>query len=569
MRVVFDIEADDLLENVSQIWCVVIRDVDTNEYKVYRPNEMKKAIAHLKKATVLIGHNIIGYDIPVFKKLFNFEPTAELFDTLVASRTIWPNIAERDFIMRKRLLKMGKDYPANLIGSHSLKAWGYRLGEFKGEWTDWSQFSEPMLEYCVQDTVVTKLLFERIMAKGFSDEAIRLEHRIHTALLEQQERGFPFDIPAATALFGTIAERKNALHETLVSTFEPTTVEMKTKTKIIPFNPASRTQIADRLMKKGWEPEIFTPSGEPKIDDIVLEGIDIPEVQMIRDYLMLNKRIGQVGSGKQAWLKLEKDGKIHGSVNHMGAVTSRCTHTKPNMAQVPSGTAEYGHECRALFYAPEGYTLVGADASGLELRCLGHFMYRYDGGAYANTVVNGDIHTVNQKAAGLPTRDKAKTFIYGYLYGAGDEKIGKLIGKGEKEGRKIKNAFLKQTPALAKLREDVLLAANTKKSLKGLDGRIIPVRHAHASLNTLLQSAGAIICKLWYCLIADEIKKQGLDAGIVAFIHDELQTIVRNDQVEAYGKITKDAMKQVEKHFNFRCALDSEWKAGKNWSETH
>lgn len=411
IRLVFDIEADELLDKATTVWCVVTRDIDTGEVSVFRPHEIQKAVNLLSKANLLIGHNIIGYDIPLLKKLYNFNPKAGLIDTLVCSRLIWPNMAERDFLMRRKLLKMGKDFPAALIGSHSLKAWGYRLGEFKGEWSDWTQFSEDMLTYCVQDTKVTNDLANLINGKEFSNEAVALEHRIHTALLEQQDRGFPFDIPAATALFGVIAERKNALHEILVSTFEPTTVQMKTKVKIIPFNPGSRTQIADRLIKKGWVPEVFTPSGEPKIDDIVLEGIDIPEVQMIRDYLMLNKRIGQVATGKQAWLKLEKNGKIHGVVNHMGAVTSRCTHNNPNMAQVPSSTAEYGHDCRALFYAPEGYTLVGADASGLELRCLAHYMSRYDGGAYAEMVVNDDIHTVNQKAAGLPTRDKAKTFI--------------------------------------------------------------------------------------------------------------------------------------------------------------
>ena len=568
MKLIFDIEADHLLEQVSQVWCIVARDVDTDEVHTFDPDSIKEGLSFLQQADTLIGHNIISYDLAVLKKLYDFDYDGQLLDTLVYSRTIWPNLKELDY----KLYQKGK-FDSKLIGSHSLKAWGIRLGELKGAFNtgteSFAEFSQEMLDYCVQDTEVTKALYNKIESKSFSQEALDLEQKLHTLLFEQETRGFPFNVAEAEALFTKLQSRKMTIEQELQDTFEPTLVELKTKTKVIPFNPASRQQIADRLMKRGWQPDVFTDSGEPKVDETVLAGIDMPEAKLLNEYLLLNKRIGQLGTGKQAWLKLQKDGKIHGRVNHMGAVTSRCTHNNPNVAQVPSVGAEYGKECRSLFHAPDGYSLLGADASGLELRCLAHYMASYDDGAYSKVVLEGDVHTTNQEAAGLPTRNNAKTFIYGFLYGAGDEKIGKIIGKGSGEGRKIKKKFLSKLPALKYLKDAVSDAAEKRGWIKGLDGRVIPIRHSHAALNTLLQSCGAIICKAWYVKIADAIKEAGLDAQIVAFVHDEVQLVVKKGQEDATGKCIQLCMEEVERHFKFRCKLDSEYKFGRSWADTH
>ena len=569
MKLIFDIEADHLLEQVSKVWCIVARDVDTDEVHTFDPNNIEQGLSFIKQADMLIGHNIIDYDMRVLKKLHGFEYEGQLLDTLVYSRTIWPHLKELDFTNYQK----GK-FDSKLIGSHSLKAWGVRLGELKGAFNtgteSFANFSQEMLDYCVQDTAVNKVLYEKIISKNFSQEALDLEQKLHTLLVEQEERGFPFDVEKAEGLFAQLQARKLGIEQQLQDTFEPTIVELKTKTKTIPFNPASRQQIADRLMKRGWKPTIFNEnSGEPKVDETVLAGIDMPEAEMLVEYLMLNKRIGQLGTGKQAWLKLQKKGKIHGRVNHMGAVTSRCTHNNPNTGQIPSVGAPYGKECRELFTSPEGYSLLGADASGLELRCLAHYMASYDGGAYVDVVLDGDVHTTNQEAAGLPTRSNAKTFIYGFLYGAGDEKIGKIIGKGATEGKRIKNKFLKKLPALKMLKDAVSRAAKDRGWIKGLDGRIIPIRHSHAALNTLLQSCGAIICKTWYVKIADALKEAGLDAQIVAFVHDEVQVVVKKGQEDEAGKCIQLCMEEVEQHFQFRCKLDSEYQFGNNWADTH
>ena len=568
MKYIWDIEADNLLDEVTQVWCHVFRDVDTDKVHTFDPTQTQEALDFMDKAKTLIGHNITDYDLRVIKKLHGYTYKGEVIDTLVYSRTVWPDVKEIDFKLNR-----GSNFPQNLIGSHSLKAWGIRLGELKGDFNSGSEsfaaYTPEMLDYCIQDTAVTNKLYRKIMEKNFSQLALDLEAEIHTLLLQQQEHGFDFNVQEAQALYSRLAQRRSDIEDELVSTFEPTIIELKTKTKTIPFNPASRMQIADRLMKRGWKPKAFTDSGEPKVDETVLSGIDMPEARLLQEYLLLNKRIGQLATGKQAWLKMEKGGKIHGRVNHMGAVTSRCTHSNPNTAQIPSVGAPYGKECRELFISPSGYSLLGADASGLELRCLAHYMAAYDDGSYADVVLNGDIHTANQKAAGLESRNQAKTFIYGFLYGSGDEKTGKIIGKGAKEGKAIKQKFLKKLPALKYLKDAVSKAADERGWVKGLDGRIIPIRHSHAALNTLLQSAGAIICKTWYVFISRAIKKAKLDAQIVAFIHDEVQVVVKKGQEDETGRVILECMRDVERHFNFRCRLDSEYKYGSNWADTH
>jgi len=568
---IFDLETDGLLDDVTKVHCMVTHDTETGEVKTYDPDHIEDGIEALRDAQQIGGHNVMSYDLPVLEKLYFFGYYGQVFDTLVASRLIWPNMKEKDMLKRT--------VDNKLIGSHSLKAWGQRLKFHKGDYGEqdeaWDAYTQQMLDYCVQDVALNVRLYELILSKKYPEEPMRLEHEMNRLLNRQQRAGFPFDVPKAQKLYTLLSTRKLEIETKLVETLEPTIIVLKTKTKTIPFNPASRQQIADRLQKLGWKPEEFTPSGEPKVDEKILAGIDLPEAALLTEFLMLNKRLGQLGNGKQAWLKLEKAGRIHGRVNHMGAVTSRCTHSDPNVAQVPSAGAAFGKECRELFHAPSGYSLLGADASGLELRCLAHYMNRFDGGKYGKEILEGDIHTANQEAAGLATRPQAKTFIYGFLYGAGNEKIGQIIGKGAKEGGQIKKRFLAKTPALKKLTE----ALNNKldnqrgeKFINGLDGRLIPIRHPHAALNTLLQSAGAIICKKWYATVENMIRAKGYtneEVTIVAFVHDEVQILVKKGLEDKIGEITKAAIKETERAFNFKCPLDSEFQVGSSWAETH
>jgi DNA polymerase I len=586
---VFDIETDNLYDKVTVTHCAVTIDAETGAVKAYRPDDIPALLQDLAAADKLIGHNIMAYDIPVLHKLYGFEYTGELFDTLIMSRLIWSNVKDEDFAAYKAGRLQSK-----LIGRYSLEAWGARLGVHKGDYgkqlNAWETFSEEMLVYCIQDVKLTKELYDKILETNYSTEAMEMEHQIHAICLQQTKHGFPIDVEAATLLSAELSDEKLKIEKQLVQRFGGWwesdglfTPKMTrggyiagsplTKISWTDFNPSSREHISKKLIELGWKPSVFTETGQPKVDETTLTNCDFVEAEWIKRYLLVQKRLGQIADGKQAWLRLERDGLVHGEVVTMGAVTSRCTHQNPNMAQVPKVGTVYGTECRALFYAPAGYKLMGCDVSGLELRMLAHFMAAYDGGAYGKILLEGDIHSANQEAAGLPTRNSAKTFIYGFLYGAGDEKIGKIIGKGAQAGKHLKAQFLKKTPALAKLRKAVEHAATTRGFLKGLDGRRMHCRSAHSSLNTLLQGGGALVCKRWVITFHQLLKERGFVDGVdykqVAFIHDEVQVLVKESHAETIGQICIEAIKQAGEHYNLRIALDGEFKVGANWAETH
>jgi len=323
----------------------------------------------------------------------------------------------------------------------------------------------------------------------------------------------------------------------------------------------------------GIELPVESDGVKPKIDEQTLTSIDHPIAKDLLDYLMVTKRLGQLSEGQNAWLKLQKNGILHGKVNTNGAVTGRCTHSSPNLAQVPSSRLEYGEKCRELFTVRNGYKLVGCDASGLELSMLAHYMAFYDGGQYAKIVTEGDVHTVNQQAAGLETRDQAKTMIYALLYGAGDQKMGQIIGGGAAEGQKLKRKFFSSLPALARLQADVQRKVKHGGELIGLDGRILPIRSSHAALNMLLQSAGAVVMKValiqLFHLLNGLRWQHGREYAFVANIHDEFQAEVTPDKAETFGKLAVESIQHAGKQLKLNVRLDGEFKIGNNWAETH
>ena len=591
-----DIETDGLLDTLTKVHCLVLQDVDTKEVFSYGPNEIQEGLDRMRTAEKLIFHNGIKFDFPALEKVYpDFHVDRErVVDTLVCTRLIWTNLSDTD----SPRINAGSLEPRQR-GSHALAAWGKRLGVLKGDFgqsTDWSEWTPQMQEYCEQDVAVTLKLWAVISAKEYSATALGLEHKVAWITAEQERHGFLFDVAKAEKLLRHLQVERAKIETDLQTIFDPwySAVEVKTPKRTINykstarasvtegcpytvvklnvFNPNSRMHIADRLTKKyGWQPSDFTPDGRPKVDETVLSELPYPEAQKIATSLMIQKRIGQLGEGKNAWLALvEEDNRIHGSVNTNGAVTGRMTHNYPNVAQTPSVGKPYGKECRELFMVPEGKKLVGVDVSGLELRMLGHFLATHDNGAYGHEVVNGDIHTVNQKAAGLPTRNSAKTFIYGFLYGAGAQKIGSIVGKGPKEGQKLKNKFLDQTPALAKLIATVTRAAK-RGFLRGLDGRILHCRSAHSSLNLLLQSAGALVCKQWAVEMDEALRSNNLKhkCQVVANIHDEHQYECDEDVAELVGQLSIQSIKKAGLHFNLKVELDGEAKIGNNWYETH
>lgn len=620
---VFDLESDGLLDTITRIHCMVLIDVETEEVHRFSPNNIRSGLEMIEQADKLIAHNGINFDYPAVRKLFPELKLPPIIDTIVLARLMFAELKVID--KEARLRKKDYPLPPKLTGSHSLKAWGYRLGELKGDFgetTDWSAYTPEMLEYCVQDCWVTLKLYRYLMEQDFAPEAIRLEHEFATIISRQMIRGWKFDEEAASRLYAELVGKRAEIKEQMSQVFGGWWEDMKTpewyeaiagnyflkaptktalekkirseildatlrkaaiasitmgpmKRKHTPFNPSSRQHIYRVFKEKyNWKPQVFTDNGEPKVDDEVLAKLPYEEAKILAEYFMLDKRIGQIAEGTQGWLRLvTKEGRIHGSVNTNGAVTGRCTHSHPNVAQTPAKGVPYGKECRALWVASPGMVIVGADASGLELRCLAHYMGYWDKGAYAKVLLEGDIHAENQRAAGLPTRDNAKTFIYGFLYGAGDEKIGQIVGSGRQTGAMLREKFLKTLPALGKLVESVKAAAG-KGHIKGLDGRKLKVRSKHAALNTLLQSAGAIAMKK-ALIIADGYLqkvhklKAGEDFEFIGNIHDEIQMECKPELADLCGQILVQAIQDAGKHFNFACPLDGEYKKGASWLETH
>ena len=585
---VFDIETDDL--NASKIWCISTCDTDTELVSSFWGDSLDKGIETLKNADKIIGHNIIAFDIPVLKKITGVDLSGKkIVDTLSVSRLLNP---VRD-------------------GGHSLEAWGGRIGLNKIDFNDYTSFSSEMVTYCERDVLLNKRVYDilRKEAKGFSMESVQLEQETALIIAEQRKHGFMFDQKSASLLNATLKEKLDEVVREVHKEFKPhttyhilrpsynkdgsvsrmgefrneknskgdikksrlTDTEYKqmqsegqvTRTEVVPFNLGSRKQIGEYLQEFGWKPKKFTPTGQPIVDEGTLKGIkNIPQAKLIADYLLYQKRISHIDS----WFeKLEDDGRVHGFVISNGTITGRMTHLNPNMAQVPSCSAPFGKECRELWTVPDGCKLVGIDASGLELRMLAHYMNDKE---YIDALVHDDIHTTNQHLAGLESRHQAKTFIYALIYGAGDAKLGKVVGGNKRDGAELKRRFLNNLPSLKTLRDRVT-RASAKGSIKSLDGRKLFVRSSHSALNTLLQGGGAVVMKRALVNLDKAIKEKNIDAHFVANIHDEWQIEVDSASAGMVGSMGVDAIKQTANHYNLNCPLDGEYKVGRNWSETH
>lgn len=740
---VFDIETDGLLPEVTVVHCLVTKDIETGVVKRFRRSKfedtIKKGLDYLQTAKRIIGHNIIGYDIPVLEKLFGWSPEAIIEDTIVHARLRFPDQKERDY----RLFEQGK-IDGKLIGTHKLVAWGQRMGLWKGDYQDikeaeglalgyakdspelhhhvWGTWNQELDDYCVQDVEVTAALWEAIQLRETSNEALLVQHLLADLMSRQEQSGFMFDVYRAEDLADDLDDNRVLLEDRLLVDFPGRWVPSKSmdaapigrnvkggefpafgitegeeddrrwwgfpelhkrasprwKIKTCPdtgkvlshhkydaetwftpikwqeFNPRSRPQITNRLQDMGWEPEEedYTEKGNVKANDVILRRISeiYPVAAILADLMAVNKLMGQLADGKNAWLKLVTDAHyIHAYTNPCGAVTTRATHSYPNLAQIPAvrkkkarisdlqaprpknreivkanawwkdgpvlithhalqAAAEkfgveaktwadlpddavvevvllglkggWGYECRSLFIVPKGWVLVGSDLAGIELRCLAHRMAAYDGGAYGRVLLEGDIHSENQSLAGLDMRDTAKTFIYAFLYGAGDEKIGKIVeplaspAKQRKIGKELKAKFLRNLPALNRVIRDVQKQAR-RQYLTGLDGRRLFVRSKHAALNTDLQGMGATIANWWLIFIEEFLEEEGLEYGwdadytFAAWVHDEVQIACREGLQETVKQICIDAAAEAGRYLGFKLPVDASASHGYSWAETH
>lgn len=535
----------------TTIWCAVTRR--NGESTVHTTPETLRD--ELDSALVVVGHNLIGFDLPVLERVWDVVVLPELVeDTLYLSRL----------------------YDPSMDGGHSLKAWGQRLNVGpKGDFTDYDGgLSDEMVDYCIQDVALTEAVHEHLTKalenEKFSKDSIDLEHEVGFITAQQERNGFKLDVDYASSLWVNLNCRAREIETELQQVFPPIVTERwsektgkQLKDNVEVFNIGSRKQIGERLGSIGVKFTEFTETGQAVVNEKTLEGIDKPEAKLIAEYLLVSKRTSQIDS----WLNaVGPDGRVHGRVRTNGAVTGRMTHSGPNMAQVPNTGSLYGAECRRCWTVEDGNVLVGIDASGLELRMLAHYMQDTK---YTEELLSGDIHTANMKAAGLTKRDDAKTFIYAFLYGAGPAKIGSIVGGGAKQGQQLIDSFLANTPAIAELKAKVTRITANGDSLPGLDGRRLRVRSQHAALNTLLQGAGAVVMKqalvvLHWLLLENKIPHQ-----FVANVHDEFQIETPEEYGDRVGTLGVLAIQEAGTDFKMRCPLDGAYKIGKSWADTH
>ena len=576
MKTIIDIETDGL--DPTRIWLAACKDINSDFVKVcFNREELLKTIAN---TDIFIGHNILGFDLPCLKKLWDIDiDYRKVEDTLVLSTLFYPE--------RK--------------GGHSLGQWGIRLKNEKGKHTDWSKISSDMISYCIQDVKLTGQVYKHLLdteKDSFSDGSIELEHMIKHIIAQQERKGFYLNEKKTHILLSEIKSKSDEIllevrqevkpsvrllrevtprykkdgclaatglqsidrpHETVGGPFSMISFE--------PFNLGSPKQIIARMERFGWKPVEFTEKGQAKITQKNLETVSSTAPTSIKNlakWKMLETRVKTM----EGWLDaLSADGRVHGKVFPMGAVTGRMTHAEPNLANVVSSNKPYGTELRSCWTVEnvDTHCLVGMDVKGLELRMLAHYM---QDDSFTSEVIDGDPHTYNQNAAGLETRAQAKTFIYALLYGAGAAKIGSIINGSSRKGKETQEKFLRNVPKLGKLINAVQKKAN-RGYIRGIDGRKLWIRQTRAALNTLLQGGGAVVCKQWSIILYDEIQRRNLDAHLVNTIHDEQQYEVSKEHAEELMEIADTTMLETGRFFDMRLPLNADAKMGTTWAETH
>lgn len=599
-RYIWDIETDNLLDDVTVIHCLSISDGDTIELFTDADDNQRSieiGLDILSSAEAWVGHNLIAFDWQVVKRLYPWvKPAGFIWDTLLMSRLVCPEI-ER--------LPISSHLSWKDRMSHSLRAWGIRLGSHKIDYQGgWDSYNSEMGLYCVGDTTLTAGVYQYLLTQAGDkvwdttnlNSPIQCEYQFASNIARQHETGFYFNESAAQELIPVLTEEKHRILTELQEIFPPNveTIQMKTKVKTIttPFNPNSGVQVSRELQSRGWIPLEFTKSTKDKppeqriakTDEKALSLCPLPEAAAIIRFQEVDKRLGQIANGDNAWMKLCRDGRVHGEVNTIGAVTSRVTHSRPNMSAVPRVGSYLGEECRALFGPRPGWMLVGSDLSGIELRCLAHYLWSFDDGEYADHVLNGDVHTVHQEAFGLPPgkhyRNIGKTGTYCLIYGGGDPRLGLSLGAtGSVEdmavvGKRARASLMSTLPALKAL----LTAIKTKKKanngmIRAIDGRPLYCRSDHSALNTLLQSCGAIIAKNWYNNFHNEMNSLGYVYGehyeTHGFFHDEVQVGCRPEIADLVGSIFERCAVETGVNLGFKLPVNAEYSIGNNWEETH
>lgn len=654
MIILFDIEGNLQVNGTSsRVHCIAAQDWDTQEVYSFTDASpdypsLREGLELLDRADYIVAHNAIGYDVPTLRRVFSWTPKAKVVDTLVASMSIFAHRKELDFGISQ--LSGGQEFPAKYIGRHSLESWGVRLGlhktQYEGPWENWS---EEMHKYCIDDVLVLNRLFNHLRKSGrWNKEAMLNEHQLATWLTEAQRAGIPFDVEAAHSLVGDLLQEREDITKKLIAKyggwfapvraasritdkerehicreilferaddvvdamsknpkrwFVPKRSNQKlgyvagapsTKIRYVEFNPGSRDHISKVLKDQGWVPDTYTETGKPEVSESTLANI--PGAEDFSRMLLIQKRLGQLTSGSQAWLNLlDEENLLHPRILGTGTVTHRAAHRSPNITQVTG--VDKPIPCRHLFVPPPGWSMMGADVSGLEIRCLAHYLCPYDGGRYTEWVLRGDVHEEHRKILSRVkediTRGEAKTWFYAYIYGAGSTKLGQSIDRtldgeaGSALGKELSRMFEKRIPGLAALKAELKRDVSVGWT-NLIDGRQAYIRSEHAALNTKLQGTGAVLCKYWVVSMCEEMERRyGPPVGrnlfesssqwekygdwsLALWAHDETQTFISPnvDHKEAMTVATT-TIEALEERFKLGCSLTGEAKIGRNWAETH
>jgi hypothetical protein len=630
----FDLETNGLLPDLHTVWCGVVYDLDTNEVFEYGPHEIPALIEKIKEYDVLCGHNLCGFDMIVLEMLYGYDFTQHIYlDTLAMSRCIFPGSMFTTPLRLMDIIFTKKHGPQTGLvskhhGRHTLKAWSIRLQlgdqgkrDYDGGFEKWTP---ELQEYCRYDVLANVALLRHFLKKGWNEKIFHVESEMTYWMQKQEMFGIRFNEEEAQDLHVQLSGTRSELECQLAATFPPMMVP-NGKPKIAKadrtcrkykegepgwfpprikgeayqlwkeqeFNPGSGPQTVMRLgALYDWEPQSFTDNGRAKVTDDILRDLPWPEAQQIADYLVATRILGYLYEGKQAWLGLVKDGRIHGRVMTTGATTTRAAHTSPNLAQVPSVNKPHGKECRACFLPDEGQVLVGCDADSLQLAIYAHYVARHDGGKLASLCEDpdGDPHEYMRAASGLFYRHTQKNLTYATFFGAGVYKQGLLaitdwtealkngltpkpvphLKDAGKLGAEINGRMLARMPGFREIGKDCdKAAARGKVTL--LDGHPLKIEQSRMALVTLLQGNEAVVMKRAYLLA---VKALGnlitlRRATPVLWVHDEFQWTCDADHADDVGKTLSECITQAGDDLGLSLKLTASYKVGSSWEATH
>ena len=607
MKIIYDIETNGLVDTVDTIWLVVTKNIDTNEVITFSDYDvdskpLNELVPFLNKATVLIGHNIIGYDNVVMHKLLNWVPptSIKMIDTMIISQM---NNFRRE-------------------GKHSLKNFGLILNDAKGESPDFLKYSPEMKTYAIQDVNLNHKVYKYVINEAQQlianrpkfQQALKTEHAIAELCSEQVKGKWKFNTPLARSHYEYLASEMKIIEDEINPTLKPRKVlidkdpkkakylqdgrlssvsarmlsqflgtEIK-QTDTDKWNPndtfqrfnmieadlGNMDQVRGMLLDNGWQPSQYTPKGEPKITEDTLSSIKGDIGQKVLKYYQLRSR----HSVLRGWIELAEanNDRVYVEAFNIGTPTYRQRHSK--IVNVPSSNSFFGKEMRELFVADQDKVMVGCDSSGNQIRALGHYLNSKE---INDHILNGDIHQRTADVVGVP-RQLAKSLLYATIFGAGFAKLGKMVNGIEdlEKGREIKAKLYVAFPGLKELNNRLNKFFYTTQNkdgmgfIPGLDGRKIYAESSFKLLNYLLQAYEAITVKSAVVNAFKMFKEEKLNVDMLGLIHDEVQVQTKPENIKRVKEILSYSFGDfITKELELNIQMAGDAKEGNNWYETH